>query len=158
MSRFKKDGGKKETPAISTASLPDIIFILLFFFMVVTVMREVEMKVQIKLPQGTELTEMQDKEALSYVYIGTPYEKYQEKYGDAPRIQLNDQFAYVDDIIPFCEEQKAEKREAVKKIFTVALKVDEETTMGIVTEVKQELRKGDFLRIMYSVLPEAEES
>lgn len=42
MAKFKKDG-KRETPAISTASLPDIVFMLLFFFMVSTTMREVSL-------------------------------------------------------------------------------------------------------------------
>ena len=74
MSKFRKKGGKS-TPAISTASLPDIIFMLLFFFMVVTVMRESELKVQVQVPQATELTKLEQKSLVNYIYIGKPTKK-----------------------------------------------------------------------------------
>ena len=74
MAKFEKKMGKA-TPAISTASLPDIIFILLFFFMVVTVMREMEIKVENRLPQATELTKLERKSLVSFIYIGAPTKK-----------------------------------------------------------------------------------
>ena len=60
MSKFRKDG-KKSMPAISTASLPDIVFMLLFFFMVTTVMRPTELKVKIKTPEASEVTKLKKK-------------------------------------------------------------------------------------------------
>ncbi|MFT5829405.1 MAG: biopolymer transport protein ExbD, partial [Urechidicola sp.] len=96
MSRFSKDSGKKETPAISTASLPDIIFMLLFFFMVVTVMRETNPILRIQIPQATELSKIELKESVGYILIGTPTDE--ATFGSAPRVQLNDAFAEVDNV------------------------------------------------------------
>ena len=156
MSRFKP-GKTKETPQISTASLPDIIFILLFFFMVVTVMREVELKVKVKLPDATELTKLEKKSLVSYIYIGKPTKKYQISYGSAPRIQLNDSFADVNDIAAFVEIERNNTPEGSRKAMTFALRVDVDVKMGIVSDVKQELRKSDALKINYSALRKQEE-
>lgn len=148
MSRFDKGGGKKETPAISTASLPDIIFMLLFFFMVVTVMRETNPILKIKLPVATELSKIELKESVAYILIGTPTDT--KTYGSAPRIQLNDSYNTVENVKAFVKQEYAGVPDAYKGIFTVSLKVDEEVTMGIVTDVKQELRKADALKINYA--------
>lgn len=148
MSRFSKGNSKKETPEISTASLPDIIFMLLFFFMVVTVMRETNPILKIKLPQATELSKIQFKQAVAYVLIGTPVDE--ATYGDAPRIQLNDSYRTVDDVQRFVKKAQTEVPSAFKNQFTVSLKIDENVTMGIVTDVKQELRKADALKINYA--------
>lgn len=148
MSRINKK--KKETPGISTASLPDIIFILLFFFMVVTVMRETDPKLKITLPEATELSKIQYKEAVGNIAIGYPLEKYQSMYGTAPRIQLNDAIKNVSDVQPYIKRTYAEVPEALQGLFVVSLKVDEDVTMGIVTDVKQELRQADALRIIYN--------
>jgi len=155
MSRFEKKRGKT-TPAISTASLPDIIFILLFFFMVVTVMREVELKVRNRLPKATELTKLEKKSLVSYIYIGQPIPKYQGQMGTAPRIQLNDQFADVDDVPSFVESERAKMQEALKSKLIMALRVDKEVKMGIVTDVKEKLRDVNALKINYSALPDQE--
>ena len=97
MSKFRKDS-KKDTPGISTASLPDIVFMLLFFFMVTTVMRETTIMVKQSLPQATEIQKLEKKSLVSYIYIGSPVERMQGTYGTKARIQLNDAFATVDDI------------------------------------------------------------
>lgn len=148
MSRFSKGNSKKALPEISTASLPDIIFMLLFFFMVVTVMRETNPILKIKLPQATELSKIQYKEAVAYILIGTPTDV--KTYGDAPRMQLMDSYATVDDVQKFIKKMYAETPPGLQGQFTVSLKVDEEVTMGIVTDVKQELRKADALKINYA--------
>lgn len=142
--------GKKDTPGISTASLPDIIFMLLFFFMVATTIREVEMKVRVGLPNATEVTKLQKKSLVSYIYIGKPIKKFQEKYGTEPKIQLNDAFARPDDIRDYISSERQQLDEDKKPLMTTALKVDEDTKMGIVTDVKQELRKSSALKISYS--------
>jgi len=152
MAKFstKRDKG---TPDISTASLPDIIFILLFFFMVVTVMREVELKVKNRLPQATELTKLERKSLVSYIYIGEPTKNYRDILGTAPRIQLNDQFAAVKDISNFVENERTQVDERLQPTMTFALRIDKETKMGIVSDVKLELRKSNALKINYSSLP-----
>ena len=74
MAKFKKKGGKG-TPAISTASLPDIIFMLLFFFMVTTTMREATLLVRVVAPQATEVQKLEKKSLVDYIYIGPPLKK-----------------------------------------------------------------------------------
>ena len=98
MSKFKKksDSG---TPAISTAALPDIVFMLLFFFMVTTVMRETTLFVDVTIPKATEIKKMEKKSLVSYIYIGPPVKRMQTTYGSKPRIQLNDAFAEVEQIV-----------------------------------------------------------
>lgn len=146
MSRFKDKGGSG-TPAISTASLPDIIFMLLFFFMVTTVMREVDLKVKITLPEATEVTKLEDKALVDYIYIGPPTVA---ALGTEPMIQLNDQFAKLDEISPWVKMNIERRQEAEVPRITRSLKVDKETNMKIVTDVKQELRKSNALKINYS--------
>ena len=89
---------KREMPALNTSSLPDIIFMLLFFFMSVTSMKEVSYKVQFKTPQATELTKLENKSLVRYIYVGTPTAEFRKQYGAETRIQLNDQFAEVKEI------------------------------------------------------------
>ena len=149
MAKIRKEGGK-ETPAISTASLPDIIFILLFFFMVVTVMRSSTLMVKQVLPSATELTKIQKKKLVEHIFIGEPIQQYQAELGTAPRIQLNDAFADLDDIPGFVENARNERNEVERNAIIFALKVDEDTKMGLVTDVKTELRKVDALKISYT--------
>jgi biopolymer transport protein ExbD len=147
MSRFKDKKGKG-TPPISTASLPDIIFMLLFFFMVSTVMREVDLMVKITLPEASEVAKLEDKALVDYIYIGEPYDS--KVYGTEPRIQLNDQFARLEDIDAFVKFGNERRDEVLVPKITRSLKVDKGTPMKIVTEVKQELRKSNALKINYS--------
>ncbi len=149
MSKFRKSGNK-ELPPISTASLPDIVFMLLFFFMVTTTMREVTLQVKITLPTATELSKLEKKSLVSYIYIGEPLRQYQAKFGIAPRIQLNDQFANVGEIGNFVIAEREARDEAERPMMITSLKVDENTKMGIVADVKQELRKAAALHINYS--------
>ncbi len=130
---------------------------LLFFFMVVTVMRETELKVKLRLPQATELTKLEKKSLVSYIYIGEPIPKYAKKLGSAPRIQLNDVFATPEDVIQFIENERAKMDERLTPYMTTSLRVDKDVKMGIVTDVKQELRKANALKINYSSLPKGSE-
>lgn len=149
MSKFRKND-TKELPPISTASLPDIVFMLLFFFMVTTTMREVTLMVKIKTPTATELSKLEKKSLVSYIYVGTPIPQYQRVFGSEPRIQLNDQFAQTSDIIDYITAEREARNEAEVPLMVTSLKVDEYTKMGIVTDIKQELRKASALHINYS--------
>lgn len=149
MSKFRKSGSK-ELPPISTASLPDIVFMLLFFFMVSTTMREVTLNVKVHLPEATELSKLEKKSLVSYIYVGEPLPKFQRTFGIAPRIQLDDQFANVEDIQDFIIKEREAREEAERPSMITSLKVDENTKMGIVTDIKQELRKAAALHINYS--------
>ena len=148
MSKFKKkkDGG---LAPINTASLPDIVFMLLFFFMVATVMREDTLKIQNALPLANQIEKLDKKYPVSYVYIGKPSSNYKQ-YGTEARIQLNDDFADVKDIASFISAERATLREELIPKLTVSLKVDKNANMGIVGDVKQELRKVNALKINYT--------
>lgn len=148
MAKFKKDG-KKETPAISTASLPDIVFMLLFFFMVSTTMREVTLLVQNDLPQATQIAKLEKKSLVSNIYVGKPTAQYQKAYGTEPRIQLNDHFSTLQELGAFVAAEREARKEEDRNSITNNLKVQSQTTMGIVTDIKQELRKANSLRINY---------
>lgn len=148
MGKFKKDG-KKETPAISTASLPDIVFMLLFFFMVSTTMREVTLMIQNNMPEATQAIKLEKKSLVSSIYVGKPTPQYQGAYGTEPRIQLNDSFATLQDIATFVASEQESRKEEDRNSIINNLKVQEEVTMGIVTDIKQELRKANSLKINY---------
>ena len=148
MAKFKKKSNKQ--PGISTASLPDIVFMLLFFFMVTTVMREVDLLVEVVTPNATEITKLENKALVSYIYIGKPVGSLRKTLGEEPRIQLNDAFATKADITQWVEMEKNRRNEAEVTRITWSMKVDSETKMGIVTDVKQELRKANALKINYS--------
>jgi biopolymer transport protein ExbD len=149
MSKFRKDDGK-ELPPISTASLPDIVFMLLFFFMVSTTMREVTVNVKQSLPKATELSKLEKKSLVSYIYVGEPKKQFQTKFGKAPRIQLNDQWANVSDIQDYVIAEREARDEVEQKFMITSLKIDENTKMLIVADIKVELRKAAALHINYS--------
>jgi biopolymer transport protein ExbD len=153
MSKFSKKRGKA-SPAISTASLPDIIFMLLFFFMVATVMRDASLKIQVNTPTATELTKIKDKSLVNNIYVGRPLPQFQAIYGTSPIVQLNDKPVRKEEIenqIPlFLENHKLKVPEARQAAIYSSLKVDGDVTMGIVQDVKTALRKAGQLKINYS--------
>ena len=148
MARFRSND-KKEVPAISTGSIPDIIFMLIFFFMVTTSMREVTLKVKMRLPEATEVQKLEKKSLVSFIYIGPPTNT--KLYGTEARLQLDDQYARVEDVITFIERERQARNEADRPLLTTSLKIHEEVRMSLVTDVKQELRKCGAFRINYSV-------
>lgn len=149
MSKFS-DKGAKEPPKVSTASLPDIVFMLLFFFMVTTVLRDAEKKVAVKLPFATELTKLEQKSLVHYLYVGKPTKKYQALYGTSPSLQLGDKISNINDIPIFIEKHKIKVNESQHGRITSSLRVDGGVTMGIVQDIKTKLRKSNQLRVNYS--------
>ena len=149
MGKFDKKS-KDGAPAVSTASLPDIVFMLLFFFMVSTTMKEVDYKVDIKLPYATEVKKLENKSLVSYIYVGSPKEKWQEQFGTKPVIQLNDAISTISNIQQYVEQERADRNEADAKKLTYSLKVHEESQMGIVSDIKQKMREVQALKINYS--------
>jgi biopolymer transport protein ExbD len=147
MTKFARKS-KGKMPGISTASLPDIVFMLLFFFMVTTVLRETNLKVTISPPFASEIKKLEKKSLVSYIYIGKPQQK--EVYGTAPRIQLNDAFATKDKIREFISSEREKMTEGERNKMTVSIKCDKNVEMGIVTDVKEELKKASALKVNYS--------
>jgi biopolymer transport protein ExbD len=146
MSKFVNTKNKSQ-PGISTASLPDIVFMLLFFFMVTTHMRDKDMMVKVSLPSATEITKMENKAMVDFIFVGAPLDK---RYGTTPRIQLDDSFASIKDIRAFKDAKREDRDEAEWPLISTSMKVDKEVKMGLVTSIKQELRKIGALKIVYS--------
>ncbi len=149
MAVMKKKGGKG-LPPISTASLPDVIFMILFFFMVSTTMREQELLVTHVLPQASEVQKLEKKSLVSYIHVGRPSVSMRAKFGTASRIQLNDSYRTTKDILDFVAGERDKLSEADRASMTIDLKIDENTKMGIVEDIKQELRRANALKISYS--------
>ena len=150
--RKKKSGG---TPELSTASLPDIVFMLLFFFMVTTTMREVDLKISLKKPRATEIQKLERKDLVAYIYVGTP--KNAATYSTEPRVQLDDQLATTQDIGGFVVVKREEINEKERPLMTVSIKSDIKVRMGLIGDIKQELRKAQALKINYSTNPTTSE-
>ncbi|MDP2159757.1 ExbD/TolR family protein [Flavobacterium sp. UBA6135] len=149
MSKFKKKKGSG-TPGISTASLPDIVFMLLFFFMVATVMRDNDLLLQNVLPKADQVTKLEKKDRVMFIYAGKPHERYQSRFGSGDKIQLNDRLSEVSDIRNFVLAERASRNPELEKVLTTALKVDKDTKMGIIGDVKQELRKIEQYKVNYT--------
>lgn len=142
--------GSNEVPPISTASLPDVIFMILFFFMTTTSMKETELRVRFSLPEATEVQKLEKKSLVSYIYVGQPTAQLQTKFGTAPRIQLNDTYRTPQDILDFIASERDKLNESDRNAMSVCIKADRYTRMGIITDVKQELRKANALRVTYA--------
>lgn len=122
---------KQEIP---TASMPDIVFMLLLFFMVTTTLREVDVLVQFKLPEAEAIEKIENKRLISYIWVG-----------DNGRIQINDSIVTLEEV----QDIMYAKRQELPNII-VSLRIDRGTDMGLVTDIQQELRKAYCLRINYS--------
>jgi biopolymer transport protein ExbD len=141
---------KKEMPALSTSSLPDIIFMLLFFFMAVTTLKEVNYKVKISPPEATDLQKLENKSMVRYVYVGKPIEAYKKMFGTETQIQLNDAFADVSQLEEFIVRERSAMKEEDQNLMTVSIKADKDTRMGIISDIKQALRRAYALKISYA--------
>ncbi|MBD3616251.1 MAG: biopolymer transporter ExbD [Gracilimonas sp.] len=137
----KRGGSKQEVP---TSAMPDVIFILLFFFMVTTVLREVTLKVRVNLTQAENIEKIEQKRLLSYIYIG-PERLPNNQLGE-DKVQIDD--AIVDDIGAIRTLMYDKLREQPKLI--VSLRVDENSEFGLLTDVQEELKQASTFRINYS--------
>ncbi len=145
-----KKKGKGSIPPISTASLPDVIFMILFFFMISTSMRDQNILVNTQLPTASEVQKLEKKQLVSYIYIGQPVSSQQAQWGTAPRIQLNDSYRNTQDILEFVASERDKLSEDDRADMTIMLRADKNTRMGIVSDVKEELRKANALKISYA--------
>ncbi|MHA7130936.1 ExbD/TolR family protein [Algoriphagus namhaensis] len=146
MSKFGKK--QKVSENIPTSALPDIIFMLLFFFMVTTVLRDQEILVEQKLPQATQLQKLQKKSLISYIFIGKP--KNTALYGTEPRVQANDALLNTDDIVQWVNRERDALAEADRGLITISMKADRDVKMGPISDVQTELREADARRVLYA--------
>lgn len=139
-----------DIPELNTASLPDLIFTILFFFMLVTHMRKVAVKVKYQVPQGTELTKLVKKTAITYLYIGKPMSETGQLASDSLCIQMNDKLVDVAEIKSYLVKERATMAAEDKKQMSVSIRADKETPMGRIIDIKQSLREANVLNVNYA--------
>lgn len=137
-------------PELNTASLPDLIFTVLFFFMIVTHMREVTLKVKYRVPQGTELTRLTKKSAVVYLYIGMPITSLDKATGQPMQVQLNDRLVRIDEIADYVSAERDRMSPEDQQQMIISIRADKHTSMATINQVKQELRNAKALKISYS--------
>ena len=151
MGKFSKSGGR-EMPELNTSSLPDLVFAFLFFIMMVTSIREVTPKVSFSnLPSATELTKLEEKSLVTFIYVGKPNKEYRAMYGSNSAVQLNDQVTQNPTAVySYLEQAKAKLKDDRRSLMQVSLKADKETKMNIISQIKEELRRANTHNLSYS--------
>ncbi len=148
MSKFSSKNSRSSA-SIGTAALPDIVFMLLFFFMVVTVFRDHQLLVKINLPQASQIQKLKHRSLVHQIYIGVPRK---ESQGNRPVIQINDAFVNVAEVGAAIPLLKGLVPEGQQGLVTTSLQVDKEVDMGIVSDVKIELRKAQQYKLNYAAI------
>ena len=143
-----KKKSSREMPEMNTSSLPDLIFTILFFFMIVTTMREVTLKVKFVVPAGTELEKLEKKSAVSFIYVGPPTDQLRAQFGSSTRIQLNDRYAEPSEVMDFIYQERQSMSDQTAQV--VSIKADQKTQMGYITDIKEVLRRSWALKVNYS--------
>ena len=146
-----------EMPGLNTSSLPDLIFTVLFFFMIVTHMRQVTLKVDYRAPQGKQLTRLTKKSAVSYIYIGKLVQALSgvsnvETDSSGVCVQLNDKLATPAEVMDYVLAEKRRMSAEDQRQMTVSIRADRQVPMGVVMDVKQALRQAKVLRVNYSAV------
>ena len=158
MSRFRRQ--QSSVPGLNTAALPDLIFTVLFFFMIVTHMRDVELKVHYQVPQGSQVEKVTRKGSVIQVYIGTAAVSAAaptaSQAPQKPLIQIGNRIVSLDGIGQAIAEERRRMSAEDRQHMTVSIKADRDVDMGLITDVKQALRKAGALRINYSATKRAD--
>jgi len=154
MARFKKEG-KKDLPEINTGSMSDIIFMFLFFFMVITNMRETNVKVKFTTPSASEIQKLEKKSLVATIYIGAPKNKNENTLPPGKvSLQLNDQTVKQEnlakDVRDFIAAEKESRNEEDKQKLTFSIKADKDVQMRYINQIKEELRTNNALKINYA--------
>jgi biopolymer transport protein ExbD len=151
MSKFKKKTDVKQE--IPTSSMPDVVFMLLFFFMVTTELRKTSIDVQQRIPEATQLRKLHRKSLVVDLYIGEPKKKDQ---GSDAKIQADDNFISPNEVLLWVSRKRDGLPEAERDLMTVSLKIDKDTKRGICADVETELRKANARRILYATMQQKE--
>lgn len=146
---FRKKS-KKQTE-ISTAALPDIVFLLLFFFMVSATIRPPEELLKTKLPQAESINKIDRQELICEINIGTPKSR---EMGTEPRITVENRFINMEEVSSWLITQRETLPEALKDQMIVLLRADESVQMGMISDVQEELKKVNARKILYRTLEE----
>ncbi|WP_422358796.1 ExbD/TolR family protein [Reichenbachiella sp.] len=137
------------TAEISTASMPDIVFLLLFFFMVTATIKVNEEQLNVQTPNAHSITTVDKKFLIKELFVGFPKDV---RLGTSPRISGNNKWVSLDQIGQWVQEQKSDLGEAYKDQLIVMLKVDEKVDMGLIGDIQMELRKNNARKVLYRTL------
>lgn len=154
MSFFRRT--RREVPLLNTAALPDLIFTVLFFFITVTHMRQVTLKVKYRVPEGTELTRLVKKSAVIYIYIGKPTDEMSRVVGGDTRIQVNDKYVDADEVADYVASERDRMSPEDAQAMSISVKADRETEMGVISDVRHALMRVGALRVNYSAVQKGE--
>lgn len=154
---FARNNEDRDVPMLNTSSLPDLIFTVLFFFMIVTHMRDVDLKVRYEVPQGTEIQKLGHKASVVHIYVGRRM-NVNENVNDNLNvngngeffIQLNNEIATLADIKAFLDNERSRMNSEDQGRMTVSIKADRDVPMGLISDIKQTLQQNYALRINYS--------
>ena len=139
-------------PGLNLAAMPDLIFTVLFFFMIVTHMRDVKPQVQYNVPQGTEVDKAVRKSSVVYVFIGKPVNAQGRVVGQESRVQVNDRLVSVSQIGEAIAQERSSMTEEDRQHLVVSIRADRDTEMGLINDVKQALRRAGALNINHSAV------
>ncbi len=148
MSRFRKE--RHDVPGLNLAAMPDLIFTVLFFFMIVTHMRDITPRVRYEVPQGSEVAEAADKSNVVYIFVGLPTDDKGQTVSENNVVQLNDKYVGISQIGAEIMKMKASMSEEQRQHLTVSIRADRNTDMGTINDIKQQLRKAGALNINFS--------
>ena len=137
---------RKPLPELNMASLPDLIFTVLFFFMIVTTMRSVPLWVKMDMPQGKELMKLKKKKSTMYILIGKPI----NKSTDNVVVQVDDEIVPVEMVAAKVMQYHEQLLPDEQEEMVVAVKIDKNAPMGIVNDVKMALREAGALKVHYT--------
>ena len=152
---FARNNEDRDVPMLNTSSLPDLIFTVLFFFMIVTHMRDVDLKVRYEVPQGTEIQKLGHKASVVHIYVGKRMNVNDNLNDNVNEngeffIQLNNEIATLADIKEFLDNERSRMNSEDQGRMTVSIKADRDVPMGLISDIKQTLQQNYALRINYS--------
>ena len=147
---------KRQIPELNTASLPDLIFVVLFFFMIVTHMRTDTMKVKFDVPQGVELSKLKKKSAIIHVYIGRLTNADGKGTGQPTQIQVGNKLVPIDEVVDYLLRAKQNISPEDKSKMVLSIHADKDAPMGIVAAVKMAARQAKIYNVCYSAREKSE--
>ncbi len=141
-----------DIPALNTASLPDLIFSILFFFMLVVHMRKATVHVKYQVPTATELSRLYNKSSVQYIYIGRPVNRLGQVDGKETVVQLNDHLTSIPEIKNYLVRLSAALPPEQRRQLSVSIKADRHVDMGTIMDLKQALREANVLNVNFTAV------
>lgn len=134
---------KRNVPELNTSALPDLIFTVLFFFMIVTYMRQTDVNMNVAIPSGNELQKLQKRYAVTYLYIGYDTD-------GTILMQLDKEATDITSLANALQKKRSRLPDDEKQYLTVSVKADKKIPAKVIGDVKAVLRKTNVLRISYT--------